>query len=157
MKKLKSIHLIVSLLTISILFSCEKTNLPTNGQHQSELSKQKSDPTLPYECFDRKKVDLTKQCEDEFNPVCACEAITFTSPCEAEKHGFINYEMGNCVEAACVNEEVRRLFYVTTLYCPVKFEVCGCNGVTYESYCKALGAGVTSWTPGACNRIIKNP
>lgn len=108
--------------------ACSKTN---TNEIQSDDIYQKA--LINDFCFDPDLVDPTKQCGDDFTPVCACEAITFTSPCEAEKNGFTNYEFGKCGEAACINEEVRRLFYVTTLYCPITFKVCGCDGKEYDS------------------------
>lgn len=152
MKNLKSIALI-ALFGAGIMFvSCEKQTTALQPEQEVSLTQKSLTGEL---CFNPRNVDPTIQCGDDFTPVCACEAITFTSPCEAEKNGFSNYEYGNCAEAACINEEVRELFYVTTLYCPVTFKVCGCDGVEYDSQCKALGAGVTYWTPGPCDPVYE--
>lgn len=150
MKTLKTIALIALFGAGLVFVSCEKQANEIQSTQNNQLTQKSLTDGL---CFNPRLVDPTRQCQDDFTPVCACEAITFTSPCEAEKNGFTNYEYGNCVEAACINEEVRELFYVTTLYCPIKFKVCGCNGVEYDSQCAALGAGVTYWTPGSCDPI----
>jgi hypothetical protein len=49
---------------------------------------------------------------------------------------------------------VRDIFTRANIYCPVTFYVCGCDGKTYDSQCKAIGAGNTSWKPGKCGNII---
>jgi hypothetical protein len=150
MKNVKAIILVAIFATGLMFVACEKQANEIQPIQEVQLAQKSLTSQL---CFNPRLVDPTKQCGDDFTPVCACEAITFTSPCEAEKNGFRDYEYGNCVEAACINEDVKRLFYVTTLYCPVTFKVCGCDGAEYDSQCKALGAGVTYWTPGPCDPI----
>jgi len=151
MKNLK--NLFSALAIVALLFSaCEKATNETPVLQQQTVVEKSLTSGL---CFNPRNVDPTVQCGDDFTPVCACEAITFTSPCEAEKNGFSNYEYGNCAEVACINEDVRRLFYVTTLYCPITFRVCGCDGVEYDSQCAALGRGVTYWTPGPCDPVYE--
>jgi hypothetical protein len=151
MKNIKLFQALLILFVIGSFTACEKEGITQPDVTQSERII-KSGPEMPKPCFNQKAVNPTKLCDDDFNPVCACEGVTFNSPCEAEKAGFVTYEMGNCVDAACVNEEIRRTFYCADLYCAIKIPVCGCNGVTYTSYCRAISSGVTYWTPGPCNR-----
>jgi hypothetical protein len=57
------------------------------------------------------------------------------------------YLMVSCcdVHEACI-EKPKDDCACITLYDPV----CGCNGITYGNACEAACAGITDYTPGAC-------
>ncbi|HYV91785.1 MAG TPA: Kazal-type serine protease inhibitor domain-containing protein [Chitinophagales bacterium] len=48
------------------------------------------------DCIDPSKIDSTRACTREYNPVCGCDSVTYSNPCEAEKAGVTHYRMGEC-------------------------------------------------------------
>ena len=64
-------------------------------------------------------------------------------------HLELKYESQNaCVDSARLCD---------TCFCPqVVAPVCGCNGVTYNNFCYAQNAGITSWAAGSCPTGINN-
>ncbi len=90
---------------------------------------------------------LTHKCGDfTYDPVCACNGVTYNNPCLAEASGIQSYTPGTC-ENACVNPALIN----SDPQCPENYDpVCGCNDVTYSNSCYAEAAGIQSHTPGAC-------
>jgi hypothetical protein len=141
-------NLVGTLLACVLIFSaCEKSSTEIQDAQNNAVAQKSLTTAL---CFNQKFVDPDKSCGYGYEPVCACEVINFDNACEAKKAGFVNYTPGTCENDLCPNEEVRRVFMQANIICPVQFEVCGCDGITYQSYCKAIGAGNAYWTYGRC-------
>jgi hypothetical protein len=152
--------------TLAIVFifslafiSCEKQHIDVTDNTEKTI---KSDVDVnPKEiinalCYDVKNVDPFRICTDNYSPVCACEVITFGNACNAEANGFKNYKPGTCVDNQCKNEEVRKFFYTADLYCNPEVAVCGCDGVTYRSWCRAISSGTMVWTIGPCGNPLRD-
>lgn len=103
-------------------------------------------------CFDPRDIEIIGACPLIFAPVCACGVIQFGNGCEAQRAGFQNYEQGSCVENRCKSKAVKRVFRDMGFVCPPGPNVCGCDGVNYNSPCNALVNGVLAWYPGPCGR-----
>ena len=140
-----------------MLWACSK-NEPQAPAQQSFQYKDDIGITLTDEthrlCYDPRNVDLISPCYTNYDPVCACEVITFGNACTAEAYGFQNYTEGGCVEQKCVSEPIKRALY-NTINCPAQPDyVCGCNGQTYRNECDALRNGVLIYYPGKCDEGI---
>tara|TARA_Y100000589_G_scaffold179942_1_gene170348 strand:- start:5232 stop:5483 length:252 start_codon:yes stop_codon:yes gene_type:complete len=49
---------------------------------------------------------------------------------------------GICIDPALINDTIACI--------EIAEPVCGCDGVTYDNYCYAEKAGITSYVPGKC-------
>ncbi|MDC3305806.1 PKD domain-containing protein [Flavobacteriales bacterium] len=51
----------------------------------------------PTNCIDPNLIDSTVMCNMIYNPVCGCDSITYSNPCEAENYGGVtSYTYGPC-------------------------------------------------------------
>ena len=62
-----------------------------------------------------------------------------------EEIGYVVHSLSPINEGCIDNSKISNNLCIE-IYDPV----CGCDGVTYSNSCKALVAGVTSWTKGQC-------
>ena len=89
---------------------------------------------------------VSMTCTTGYDPVCACNGITYPNACTAEAAGMTYYTSGTC-GAGCIDyEDMDPYANCTTVYDPV----CGCNGETYTNSCVAEASGVQSYTYGVC-------
>lgn len=153
MKKLTTyLPSILTMLLLSSMISCnqvEKEELLNNQQLQKT--------STPIPCFNQRLVDLSADCGDTYEPVCACNTITFENECQAEAAGFYNVSAGPCTEQVNCESQLIDNFFDENWQCSTVYDpVCGCNGQTYSNWCGALMDGVTVWTPGECYTPIKD-
>ncbi len=111
------------------------------------------DPTLvinsEYTSVNQNTGVITFSYPEIYDPVCACNGVTYDNSFMAEAHGITFYTKGVC-NPACVDPAQMDPDAICTLeYNPV----CGCNGVTYGNACVAEAAGVVSYTPGVCGAV----
>lgn len=145
----------VLLLGMAVLWSCQKTTvdeaLPESKIELKDGMTIDAGNVIDRLCFNPLNIDLIGNCPANYDPVCACETITFGNGCTAEAFGFQNYTQGSCLEQKCYSEPVKRALY-NTIACPSEPDyVCGCNGITYRNECEALRNGVLVSTPGRCD------
>ena len=104
------------------------------------------------EAFNYANGVLTVNCPGQAIPVCGCNGISYSSPCEAEASGVIDYTYGTCMTQTnneCIDEE--SVVMLDPNDCdPTYSPVCGCNDMTYVNQCAADNSGVTRSLPGNC-------
>ena len=112
-------------------------------------------------CFDKPTPDSCTNWPIDI--VCACDGVTYDNACWPQQEGYsIIYQNGTCEElgTACtantdcgISEycfrpgdacEGQGICHTRPAYCAPEFwkPVCGCDGITYDSYCAAHFAGV---------------
>ena len=75
-------------------------------------------------CIDKSKIDPTKGCPRNIDPVCGCDGQTYGNKCMAERAGITDWETGEC---PCINEaKINPNQPCTREYRPV----CGCDKKT---------------------------
>jgi hypothetical protein len=146
-------HLV--LMAVTFLGACQKPPLNEPPTSSNQLLKDgitiNVGDVIDALCYNPLNVDVTRLCPANYDPVCACETITFGNGCTAEAYGFQNYKQGACLEQKCYSEPVKRALYYNTA-CPEEPDyVCGCNGVTHNNECDALRNGILVTTPGRCD------
>lgn len=111
-------------------------------------------------------------CADDGQVVCGCDGRTWASACEAARKGTSVAALGPCEERRC--RGIAGLLCPASLFCelPIGFcrvadamgtcaapggdcpliyqPVCGCDGATWVSPCRARAAGVSVYYYGAC-------
>ncbi len=99
-------------------------------------------------CTDEELVVEEPTCGSAYEPVCACDGLTYQNACLAEQvGGQTSWTPGTCHEV-CVEDTAVDM----DIACFGIFEpVCGCNGETYDNACIAeYKHGVLQWSPGPC-------
>jgi hypothetical protein len=109
-------------------------------------------------------------CDDEDAPVCGCDAVTYSNACEAAMNGVSLKFTWKCVPkegAACGGDTGKECLadqgcnvigcedakpgkcknYTKFCFGGVQ---CGCDGVTYDDYCKRMDAGAAQKHDGPC-------
>lgn len=144
-----------SLFTLMIIALISCNRYETNEPSPSLEASTKKALSLP--CFDESKIDFTANCGDVYEPVCACNVITFENACQSEAAGFDVYTNGPCTEQVNCKSQLIDSFFDENWACTTATDpVCGCNGQTYRSWCEALMDGITVWSPGECYTPIKD-
>ena len=107
------------------------------------------------EAFNYANGTLTVNCPGPTLPVCGCNGINYTSPCEAEASGVIDYTYGACgtpTNNQCIDDEVVAMMNPADCD-PTYAPVCGCNDMTYINQCAADNSGVSRVLPGNCGNM----
>ncbi len=88
-------------------------------------------------------------CPANYDPVCGSNGITYSNSCVAECEG-VTWETGECTNGENCTENFLDFGKID---CDQAIgPVCGCDGVTYSSYCAALEDNVVYWEQGECNQ-----
>ena len=52
---------------------------------------------VPYTCIDEDKIDEQAVCIEIYQPVCGCNAKTYSNTCYAKRAGLISWKDGECI------------------------------------------------------------
>jgi len=108
---------------------------------------------------------LPGSCTDDPDPVCGCDLKQYDNLCKAHAAGQNTSQPGDCgLKDACFTNKdcaADEFCMLNPNMCeglgscvqtppdcqpgPLDNPVCGCDGNTYESYCLAMAAGVSTW------------
>ena len=153
---MKKLLLLMAVLAFAITSCSKEETSPT--ETKTEVQETRESPVNLY-CYEPvTRVNLI--CPTVIDPVCACDVISFQSPCEARSMGFKNFVKGRCTDKQNLNCKIETLagqFRQADVQCAAVYQpVCGCDGKTYSNYCAAVTSGVLAWTPGPCGSIQSN-
>jgi len=105
-------------------------------------------------------------CTLEYDPVCACDGVTYPNECAANMNGLNIFRRGPCEAFTCETSEVCQESEYCELvgcsglgYCNARpttcdaedSPVCGCNGNSYRNACLAHSAGIDFGSTGQCD------
>ncbi|HYG36976.1 MAG TPA: Kazal-type serine protease inhibitor domain-containing protein [Cytophagales bacterium] len=68
-------------ITVTLLSSCDYYPEPNATSSEN--------------CFDA-RIQHYEPCDEVYEPVCGCDEIVYSNPCEAEKAGIVSYTFGDC-------------------------------------------------------------